>query len=72
MKRVPLGEKRVKGFVFRIYVGDHAPLHVHVFRKGQQLGRWDIEHQLPMDDLVVTNRLAQALREAGYMVPEEE
>jgi hypothetical protein len=47
-------------------------LHVHVFRKGQQLGRWDIEHQLPMDDFVVTNRLAQALREAGYMVCEEE
>lgn len=42
------------------------------FRKGQQLGRWDIEHQLPMDELVVTNRLAQALMEAGYMVPEEE
>jgi hypothetical protein len=47
-------------------------MHVHVFRKGQQLGRWDIEHQRAMDELVVTNRLARALIEAGYMFCEEE
>jgi hypothetical protein len=59
--------------VFRSYVGDHPPFHVHVFRKGRQLGRWDIEHQRPMDhQLLVTNRLARALREAGYMVCGEE
>lgn len=62
-----MGEKRVRGYVFRSYVGDHPPLYVHVFRKGEQLGRWDIEHQRPMDDLAVTNKLARALREAGYM-----
>jgi len=43
-----------------------------VFRKGQQLGRWDIEHQRAMDELVVTKRLAQALKEAGYMFREDE
>ena len=35
-------------------------------------GRWDIEHQRAMDELVVTKRLAQALKEAGYMFCEEE
>ena len=47
-------------------------MHVHVFRKGQELGRWDIEHQRAMDELVVTKRLAQALKEAGYMFREDE
>jgi hypothetical protein len=58
--------------VFRTYIGDHPPLHVHVFRQGRQLGRWDIEHQRPLDELVVTRRLAQALREAGYAAKEKD
>jgi hypothetical protein len=67
-----LGEKRVRGYVFRTYVGDHPPLHVHVFRKGRQLGRWDIEHQRPLDDLVVNRRLLRALREAEYLTDRED
>jgi hypothetical protein len=58
--------------VFRTYVGDHRPLHVHVFRRGRHLGRWDLEHQRPLDDLLVGRRLAQALREAGYLDGEGE
>ena len=66
-----LGEKRVRGYVFRTYVGDHSPLHVHVFRNGQLLGRWDIEHRRPLDHLAVNRRLLRALREAEYLRDKE-
>jgi hypothetical protein len=67
-----LGEKRVRGFVFRSYVGDHPPLHVHVFRKGRQIGRWDIEHQRALDAFPLTATLMRALREAGYLYEGED
>jgi hypothetical protein len=58
--------------VFRSYVGDHPPLHVHIFRQGRQIGRWDIKHQCPLDPFPLTVRLVRALREAGYLDREEE
>jgi len=58
--------------VFRSYTGDHPPLHVHVFREGRELGRWDVEHQRLMDAFALTRRLAQALREAGYLIDNED
>ena len=61
-----MGEKRIKGFVLRAHKGDHPPLHVHILRNGRELGRWDVEHQRPMGDLVVTTRLTEALIAAGY------
>jgi hypothetical protein len=67
-----LGEKKVRGFVFRSYVGDHPPLHVHVFWRGREIGRWDIEHQRLLDSFPLTRRLSQALSEAGYLAREEE
>lgn len=66
-----MGEKRVGGFIFRSYTGDHQPLHIHVCdQNGHELGRWNIEEQTPMDHLVVTRKLARALRAAGYLMKE--
>ena len=31
------------GYVIRRYLNDHAPRHVHVFRDGQQIGRFSHE-----------------------------
>ncbi|MCL5735364.1 MAG: hypothetical protein M1274_07195 [Actinobacteria bacterium] len=58
--------------MFRSYVGDHPPLHVHVFWEAQEIGRWDIQNQRPLDPFVVTRRLVRALREAGYLLGEDE
>lgn len=35
-------------------------------REGREIGRWDIEHQRPMDGFVVTRKLKEALAKAGY------
>ena len=67
-----LGEKRVRGFVFRRHVGDHPPDHVHISSHGRKIGRWDIDNQRPLDDFTVTRRLAKALAEAGYLRREQE
>ncbi len=69
-----MGERRVGGYIFRTYSGDHPPLHVHIFDgEGRPIGRWDIEHQCPMkgDAFQVTRRLRKALAAAGYLGEEQ-
>jgi len=68
-----VGRKRVAGFIFEWYIGDHPPLHVHIYdSKDRFIGRWDIEHQCPMDDFEVTKKLRSALRQAGFLKEEME
>ena len=31
-------------FVFLAWVGDHAPRHVHVYRDGKLIVKWDLEN----------------------------
>ena len=56
------------GFIFVTYAGDHPPYHVHILTSnGRNIGRFNIEHQCPMDDFEVTKRLSNALIDLGYM-----
>ena len=36
------------GFVFISWVGDHSPRHVHVYREGKLVVKWDLEKSQPM------------------------
>jgi len=36
------------GYVFIAWIGDHSPRHVHVYRKGKLVLKWDLENQKPM------------------------
>lgn len=36
------------GFIFLGWVGDHSPRHVHVYKDGKLVVKWDLEHWLPM------------------------
>ena len=63
-----MGIKRIDGFEFRTLVADHSPYHVHVSYNGKELGRFDIEHQRPMDKKLIINRkLRTALKKGGYL-----
>jgi hypothetical protein len=62
--------KRIAGYVFVTYKGDHRPYHVHVFSGSRELGRWDIENQVPMGRFELTDRLKKALIELGYATGE--
>ena len=34
--------------MFITWKGDHQPRHVHVYRDGRLVVKWDLEHQLAM------------------------
>jgi hypothetical protein len=36
------------GFVFVTWLGDHSPRHVHVYRNGVLVVKWDLERWQPM------------------------
>ena len=36
------------GYIFFSWVGDHSPRHVHVYRDGQLLLKWDLDNNNPM------------------------
>jgi hypothetical protein len=36
------------GFIFLAWVGDHSPRHVHVYRDGILIVKWDLDNWQPM------------------------
>jgi hypothetical protein len=36
------------GYVFLAWTGDHTPRHVHVYRNGVLILKWDLENGQPM------------------------
>lgn len=36
------------GYIFVTWKGDHAPRHVHVYRDGMLVVKWDLDNDLPM------------------------
>ncbi len=43
-----MGRIRRGGYIFITWAGDHPPRHVHVYRDGTLVVKWDLENQLPM------------------------
>jgi len=36
------------GFIFIARKSDHSPRHVHVYRNGRLIVKWDLENRTPM------------------------
>ena len=36
------------GYIFLTWVGDHSPRHVHAYRGGKLVVKWDLENRVPM------------------------
>ena len=57
------------GYVFLTWVGDHTPRHVHIYRDGQFVAKWDLEARQVMAGVV--NRrircLIQELEREGQL-----
>lgn len=43
-----MGKIRRGGFVFRFRKTDHAPRHVHVYRDGKLIVKWNLEDRISM------------------------
>ena len=36
------------GYLFLTWRSDHSPRHVHVYREGRLVLKWDLDHRRPM------------------------
>jgi hypothetical protein len=43
-----VGKVRRGDYVFLTWKGDHTPRHVHVYRNGKLVVKWDLENWQPM------------------------
>lgn len=57
-----MGKVRRGGYVFVTWKGDHSPYHVHVYRDGKLVVKWDLEHDLPMKG-AASRRVLELIRE---------
>jgi hypothetical protein len=39
-----MGKVRRGGYVFLTWKGDHSPRHVHIYREGRMVVKWDLDH----------------------------
>ena len=40
-----MGRIRRGGFIFLFRLADHPPRHVHVYKDGRLVVKWDLQHQ---------------------------
>ena len=50
------------GCVFLTWKGDHPPRHVHVYRDGRLLVKWDLDNKKPMKGKA-SRKLLRLIRE---------
>jgi hypothetical protein len=43
-----MGKLRRGGYIFVWWKGDHSPRHVHVYRDGRLVVKWDLDSKKPM------------------------
>ena len=57
------------GYVFLVWAGDHSPRHVHVYRNGAQVLKWDLENWRAMYGKPTTRVLGliKALSDEGLL-----
>lgn len=57
------------GYVFLSWIGDHSPRHVHVYKDGSLVVKWDLDDQVAMKGQVTARirRLIAELVEEGKL-----
>ena len=54
------------GYIFATWIGDHSPRHVHVFKDGRLLGKFNLER-----NVILEGRISQkVVRIIGTLVKE--
>ena len=43
-----MGQLRRGNYVFLTWKGDHGPRHVHVYKDGKMIVKWDLENEKAM------------------------
>lgn len=50
------------GYVFVGWIGDHSPRHVHIYRDGALVVKWDLENARVMEGSI-TGRIRKLIEE---------
>ena len=60
---------RRENYVFLTWIGDHSPRHVHVYRDGKLLLKWNLDASVPMKGRATAKlvRLIDVLRKEGLL-----
>ena len=56
-----LAKIRRNGYIFITWKGDHSPRHVHIFKDGREILKWDLENNLVMSG-TITNKLLKIIQ----------
>ena len=64
-----MGKIRREGYVFLTWKGDHSPRHVHVYKDGKLVTKWDLDNQQPMKGRASARvlRLIRQLEDEGAL-----
>lgn len=64
-----MGKLRRGGFIFVTWKGDHPPRHVHIYRDGRLVVKWNLEDQVAMKGKATDRilRLIAELQEEGAL-----
>lgn len=57
-----MGKIRRGGYIFVTWIGDHSPRHVHAYKDGKLVVKWDLDNRLPMKGQV-SRRLLELIAE---------
>lgn len=57
-----MGRIRRGNFIFVFWIGDHPPKHVHVYREGKLVVKWDLENDKPIHGQA-TRQILKHIRE---------
>jgi hypothetical protein len=57
-----MGKVRRGGYIFFAWKGDHTPRHVHVYRNGKLLVKWDLESGKVMQG-VASQKVLELIRQ---------
>jgi len=64
-----MGKIRRGNYIFVTWIGDHAPRHVHVYRDGKLVVKWDLENHVAMKGRANSRilKLLDELEEEGLL-----
>jgi len=64
-----VGKVRRENYVFLTWKGDHSPRHVHVYRDGKLVLKWNLDEHVPMKGKPTARlvRLIQELDKEGAL-----
>jgi hypothetical protein len=61
-----MGRIKRGNFIFVFWIGDHSPRHVHVYREGKLIVKWDLESDKP-----IQGQATRQIRKYIYELREE-